>query len=47
MAVTLRQFIDSLTQSGLMTADEISSFQQSRPAEKQPKDSHSGPPPRQ
>ena len=38
MAVTLQQFIDSLTQSGLMTADEVSSFQQSRPPETQPKD---------
>ncbi len=38
MAVTLQQFIDSLTQSGLMTADEVSSFLQSQPAEKQPND---------
>jgi serine/threonine protein kinase len=38
MAVSLQQFINNLTQSGLMTADEVSSFRQSRPPEKQPKD---------
>ena len=38
MAISLQQFIDGLTQSGLMSAAEVASFQQSLPPEKQPKD---------
>ena len=38
MSITVEQFVDGLTQSGLMSAAEIASFQESLPPEKQPKD---------
>jgi eukaryotic-like serine/threonine-protein kinase len=38
MAVTIEQFVGQLVASGLMTAAEVSSFQQSLPTDKQPKD---------
>jgi serine/threonine-protein kinase len=38
MSVTLEQFVQHLTQSGLLSAAEISSFQDSLPPEKRPKD---------
>jgi len=39
MAISLGQFIDNLTRSGLVSADEISAFQESLPPEKRPSDS--------
>jgi hypothetical protein len=38
MSVTLRQFANWLTESGLMTADAVSSFLESLPPEKEPQD---------
>jgi serine/threonine-protein kinase len=38
MAVTVEQFIERLTQSGLMSAAEVSTFQDSLPPDKRPKD---------
>ncbi len=38
MAVTVEQFIVRLTQSGLMSAAEVSTFQESLPPDKRPKD---------
>ena len=38
MSITVEQFVERLTQSGLMSAAEIASFQQSLPPEKRPKD---------
>ena len=38
MAVTLEQFVENLTRSGLFTAEEIESFQESLPPERRPKD---------
>ena len=38
MAVKLEQFVQHLTQSGLMSATDISSFQESLPPDKRPKD---------
>jgi serine/threonine-protein kinase len=38
MAVSLGQFVENLTKSGILTADELSSFQQSIPPEKRPAD---------
>jgi hypothetical protein len=36
MAISLQQFMDRLTQSGLMSAAEVASFQQSLPPEEKP-----------
>jgi serine/threonine protein kinase len=41
MAATLQQFIDNVVKSGLMSADEVSSFQQKLPPDKGPDDVHS------
>jgi formylglycine-generating enzyme required for sulfatase activity/serine/threonine protein kinase len=38
MAVTVEQFIERLTQSGLMSAAEVSTFRDSLPPDKQPED---------
>ncbi|HUT93602.1 MAG TPA: bifunctional serine/threonine-protein kinase/formylglycine-generating enzyme family protein [Thermoguttaceae bacterium] len=38
MAVTLKQFVENLTQSGLMSAAELSAFQEGLPPEKRPRD---------
>ena len=38
MAVTLEQFVENLTRSGLLTAEEVASFQESLPPERRPKD---------
>jgi serine/threonine protein kinase len=38
MAVTVEQFLERLSQSGLMSAAEVSAFQDSLPPEKRPKD---------
>ena len=38
MAITVEQFIERLTQSGLMSAAEVSTFQDSLPPDKRPKD---------
>jgi len=38
MAVTLEQFIANLSESGLLTAEEVAAFQQSLPPERRPKD---------
>jgi serine/threonine protein kinase len=38
MAITVEQFIERLTQSGLMSAAEVSTFQESLPPDKRPKD---------
>ena len=38
MSVSLEQFVQHLTQSGLMSAAEVTSFQNSLPADKRPKD---------
>jgi formylglycine-generating enzyme required for sulfatase activity/serine/threonine protein kinase len=38
MAITVQEFIERLTQSGLMSAAEVSSFQDSLPPDKRPKD---------
>jgi serine/threonine protein kinase len=38
MAVTVEQFIERLTQSGLMSAAEVSTFRDSLPPDKRPKD---------
>ncbi len=38
MAVTVGQFIERLTQSGLMSAAEVSAFQDCLPPDKRPKD---------
>lgn len=38
MSVSLEQFVQNLTASGLLSAAEITSFQQSLPAHRQPKD---------
>jgi len=38
MAVTLEQFVEHLTRSGLLTAEEVASFQESLPPERRPKD---------
>jgi serine/threonine protein kinase len=38
MAITVQQFIDRLTESGLMSAVEVSTFQGSLPPDKRPKD---------
>jgi hypothetical protein len=38
MAITVEQFIERLTQSGLMSAAEVSQFQGSLPPERRPKD---------
>jgi eukaryotic-like serine/threonine-protein kinase len=38
MPVTLHQFIERLTQSGLLTADELAAFQKALPADRQPHD---------
>jgi hypothetical protein len=38
MAITLQQFIERLTQSGLMSAAEVSTFQESLPPDKRPTD---------
>lgn len=38
MAVTLEQFIANLSKSGLLTAEEVASFQESLPPERRPKD---------
>jgi serine/threonine protein kinase len=38
MSITVEQFIDRLTQSGLMSAAEVSTFQDSLPPDKRPKD---------
>jgi serine/threonine protein kinase len=40
MAVTLDQFVDFLAQSGLLSADEVSSYTDNLPPEKRPKDGH-------
>ncbi len=37
MAVTVEQFIERLSQSGLMSAAEVSTFQDSLPPDKRPK----------
>jgi serine/threonine protein kinase len=38
MAVTLEQFIENLTESGLFTAEELAAFQQSLPPDRRPTD---------
>jgi serine/threonine-protein kinase len=38
MAISVEQFVERLTQSGLMSAAEVSTFQESLPPEKRPKD---------
>jgi serine/threonine protein kinase/formylglycine-generating enzyme required for sulfatase activity len=38
MSITVEQFIERLTQSGLMSAAEVSTFQDSLPPDKRPKD---------
>jgi polyhydroxyalkanoate synthesis regulator phasin len=38
MAVTLEQFVEHLVQSGLMSADEVSAFEESRSPQKRPQD---------
>jgi len=38
MAITLEQLVQNLTDGSLMSVDEMSAFQDSLPAEKQPKD---------
>ena len=38
MAVTLEQFIENLTRSGLVSADELSAFQDGLPPDKRPSD---------
>ena len=38
MAVTLEQFVENLSRSGLLTAEELASFQESLPPERRPKD---------
>ena len=38
MAISLGQFIENLTRSGLVSADEISAFQESLPPDKRPSD---------
>ncbi|MGA2034637.1 MAG: bifunctional serine/threonine-protein kinase/formylglycine-generating enzyme family protein [Thermoguttaceae bacterium] len=38
MSITVEQFIERLTESGLISAQEISSFQQQLPPERRPKD---------
>jgi hypothetical protein len=38
MALSVEQFLLSLTASGLMSAEEIAAFQESFPPEKRPKD---------
>jgi hypothetical protein len=37
MAITVEQFIERLTESGLLSAAEISAFQQNLPSDKRPK----------
>ena len=38
MAVTLEQFVENLTKSGLFSPEELSAFQESFPPEKRPQD---------
>ena len=38
MSITIEQFVERLTQSGLMSAAEVSTFQDSLPPDKRPKD---------
>ena len=38
MAVTLEQFVENLTKSGLFSADELSAFQDNLPPDKRPND---------
>ena len=38
MSITIEQFVERLTQSGLMSAQEIDAFQQQLPPDKRPKD---------
>jgi len=38
MAITIEQFVERLTQSGLMSAADVSAFQDSLPPDKRPKD---------
>ena len=38
MVVSLEQFVENLTKSGLFSADELSAFQDSLPPEKRPQD---------